>query len=187
LETSFTMKLITSILIALMLGGCAKIDLATEIPVTAYVYQIGPGDKLRISVFDEPQLTGEYAVTGAGVVAFPLIGDINAASQTVTEFRDQLRDKLGSKYIRDPKVTIEVLNFRPVYILGEVTRPGEFPYQERMSVYGLVAKSGGFTYRANQTFVYIRHEQDAEEKAIKLTSSTAVRPGDTVRVPDRIF
>ena len=80
-----------------------------------------------------------------------------------------------------------MINLRPVYILGEVQKPGEFPYADRMSVYALVAKAGGFTYRAHQGYVYVRGENEANERAVRLTSGTAIQPGDTVRVPERHF
>jgi len=82
---------------------------------------------------------------------------------------------------------VEMINLRPVYILGEVQKPGEFAYSDRMSVYALVAKAGGFTYRAHQGYVYVRGENEASERAVRLTSGTAIQPGDTVRVPERHF
>jgi polysaccharide biosynthesis/export protein len=187
MDGMIAMKFFFAAIMLFMLNACAPVSLSNEIPVTSYVYKIGPGDKLHIAVFGEQQLTGDYAVSGTGVVSFPLVGDVSAIGQTIVEFRDKLISQLGSTYLRNPQLTVEVLNFRPVYILGEVTRPGEFQYQERMSIYALVAKAGGFTYRANQSYIFIRHEQDANERAIVMSSATAVQPGDTIRVPERYF
>ena len=171
----------------LILGGCASVVTSQGVQVSDYVYKIGTGDKLSIKVYGEEALSRDYAVSSNGMIAFPLVGDVPASGKTLTEFRDELGGRLGSQYLRNPQVTVEIVNFRPVFILGEVSRPGEFGYSERMSVFALVAKAGGFTYRANQGYVFIRHESETGERAIKLSSATAVQPGDTVRIPERIF
>jgi protein involved in polysaccharide export with SLBB domain len=175
------------LLILASLAGCTPVVMTNGISVSAYVYKIGVGDKLVISVFGEDQLKGEYAVNAQGAISFPLVGDVPAQGKSVTEFREELRTRLGAQYLKDPRLSVDVLNFRPVYILGEVTRPGEFPFVERMSVFALVAKAGGFTYRADQAYVYIRHETEADEQTIRLTSATSVQPGDTIRIPERRF
>jgi polysaccharide export outer membrane protein len=171
----------------LLTAACAPVTLSDGPTVGKYVYRIGAGDRLKILTYGEPTLSGEFAVNAEGVVAFPLVGDLPAGGMTVPEFKHFLLNRLSSQFLRNPQVAVEMVNFRPVFILGEVTKPGEFSYSERMSVFALVAKAGGFTYRADQAFVYIRREDEIEEKAIRLTSATAVQPGDTVRVPDRIF
>lgn len=89
--------------------------------------------------------------------------------------------------MRDPRVTVNVASYRPVYVLGEVSNPGEYAYTERMTVYALVAKAGGFTYRANQNVAFIRHENEAQERAYSLTSGGAIMPGDTIRFEQRYF
>jgi polysaccharide export outer membrane protein len=175
------------LIILVVTAACAPVKMIEGPTVGKYVYRIGSGDRLKIVTFGEPTLSGEFAVNADGVIAFPLVGDLPAGGMTVTEFKDYLLNQLGTQYLRNPQIAVEMVNFRPVFILGEGVKPGEFSYSERMSVFGLVAKAGGFTYRADQAFVYIRREDEIEEKAIKLTSATAVQPGDTVRVPDRIF
>ncbi len=169
------------------LPGCAQVALTDGMPVSQYVYKIGAGDRLRIQVFGEESLTGEYSVNASGNLAFPLIGDVVAAGRTQDAFRDELQAKLGAQYLRNPQITVEVKSYRPVFILGEVARPGEFPFVEKLSIYALVAKAGGFTYRANQGYVFIRRENEASEQAIRLSSATAVQPGDTIRIPERTF
>lgn len=172
---------------ALLLGACTPPPLADRDPVGRYAYTLGAGDKLKIATYGEPSLTGEFAVNSDGKVSFPLLGDIDAGGKTLAAFRENLLLRLGTKLLRDPQVSVEMINFRPVYVLGEVAKPGEFPYGERMSVFALVAKAGGFTYRANQSYVYIRGESETEERAIRLSSATAVHPGDTIRIPERTF
>ena len=171
----------------LLLSACAPARLVERAPVGSFEYRIGPGDKLRVATYGEDRLTGEFAVNARGEVAFPLLGPVPAAGMTVGQFNAEVQLRLAAEYLRNPQVTVEMLNFRPVYILGEVQRPGEFAYGERMSIHALVAKAGGFTYRANQAYVLVRGEMETAERAVRLSSATAVQPGDTVRVPERSF
>ena len=178
-----------TVLAAALLATCActPSGLVDRPAVGSFQYRIGPGDRLRIAIYGEDRLTGEFTVTAQGAIAFPLLGEVPAQGQTVGEFTAALRQRLVSQYMRNPQVSVDMVNFRPVYILGEVTRPGEFAYGDRMSVYALVAKAGGFTYRANQSYVLIRSESETAERAIRLSSATAVEPGDTIRIPERSF
>jgi protein involved in polysaccharide export with SLBB domain len=175
------------VLLFILFGACTPVAMTEGPSVANYVYRIGSGDRLKIQTFGESTLSGEFAVNAEGTIAFPLVGDVSVGGKTVTEFKDDLTQRLGSQYLRNPRISVEMVNFRPVYILGEVAKPGEFNYSERMSVFALVAKAGGFTYRANQSYAFIRREDETEEKAVRLTSATAVQPGDTVRIPDRVF
>lgn len=172
---------------AVLIGACTPGALAERAPVGAYQYRIGPGDRLKVATYGEERLTGDFTVDAGGAVAFPLLGPVQAAGMTVAEFNAALQQRLAAQYMRNPQVTVEVVNFRPVYILGEVQRPGEFPYADRLSVFALVAKAGGFTYRANQGYVLIRAENETAERAVRLSSATAVQPGDTIRIPERSF
>lgn len=170
----------------LALSACAQPTLTEGIGVNLFEYRIGTGDRLKVQIFGEERLSGEFVVRSDGKIAYPLTGDVNAGDKTLPEFRNELRTRVG-EFLRNPQVAVEMLNFRPVYVLGEVAKPGEFAFTERMSVFALVAKAGGFSYRANQAFVFIRHEKETEEKAVRLSSATAVQPGDTIRVPERTF
>jgi protein involved in polysaccharide export with SLBB domain len=175
------------IMFFLFAAACATSPSRVALRAPDYVYQLGQGDKVKVSVFGEDQLTGEYLVNGNGDISFPLLGPIKAAGRSVEELRTDLQGQLGKEYIRDPKVTVDIVNYRSVFILGEVAQPGEFAFSERLTVYALVAKAGGFTYRANQKSAYIRHEDQRGETQYILESATAVRPGDTVRIGQRIF
>ncbi len=171
----------------LVTGACTPKELATRATVGNYVYQIGPGDRVKVTTYGEDRLTGEFTVNSAGAISFPLLGTVPVAGKTLPEFNADLQQRLASGFMKNPQVAVEMLTFRPVYILGEVQRPGEFPYGERLSIYALVAKAGGFTYRANQKFAYVRGENETAERAVRLTSATAVQPGDTIRIPERTF
>ena len=154
---------------------------------TADEYRLGSGDKLRIIVFDEESLSGEFLVDGSGLVSMPLVGEITAAGSTVREFQRALEVALADGYLNDPKVSAEVLNFRPFYILGEVNMPGTYPFTDGLTVLNAVATAQGFTYRANRRVVYIRRDGETDERQYQLNSVTEVNPGDTIRIAERIF
>jgi protein involved in polysaccharide export with SLBB domain len=151
-------------------------------------YRLGAGDKVRIIVFREDSLSGEFLVPGGeGKIAFPLIGDVQAGGLTVTQLQAELEGKLRDGFLKEPRVSIEVLNYRPFYILGEVAKPGEYPYTNGLTVLNAVATANGFTYRADTHKVYIKRANEPTEEEYKLTTSTPVQPGDTIRISERFF
>jgi polysaccharide export outer membrane protein len=150
-------------------------------------YRLGPADKVRITVYGEETLTGEYSVSGSGVISFPLIGEVRAAERTLPQIREEIRAKLADGYLREPQVSAEVLTFRPFYILGEVNRPGQYPYMDGLTVPKAVATAGGFTYRANQKKVFIKRGDHPTEEVHQLTAETMVAPGDIIRIGERFF
>ena len=152
-----------------------------------YDYVLGPGDKLRVIVFGEESLTGEFFVAGNGTLAFPLIGQVQAAGKTVSQLQDIITAQLSNGYLKDPKVSAQVELFRPYFILGEVAKPGEFPYVDGMTVMNAVATAGGFTYRANQKYVMLKKAKEAKPEKVRLTDQLELAPGDTVRVIERFF
>jgi polysaccharide export outer membrane protein len=171
------------------LSGCGSIGGAgpeTAAEVLEVEYRLGTGDQLRIIVFAEADLTGPYVVGSQGSVAFPLVGEVQASGLTMQEFTDTLQQQLA-RYIRQPIVSVEVTNYRPFFILGEVSRPGTYPYSARLTVQNAVATAGGFSYRANTRRVFIKHANEEVEREYLLTSTTPVLPGDTVRIVERRF
>jgi protein involved in polysaccharide export with SLBB domain len=150
-------------------------------------YRLGSGDKVRVTTFGEDALTGEFFVGGSGKVAMPLVGELDAAGMTAREFQTRVETALKDGYLRDPRVSVEVLTYRPFYILGEVTRPGEYPYTNGLTVLNAVATANGFTYRANKNRVFIKRADATREEAYPLTSTTQVAPGDTIRIGERFF
>jgi len=150
-------------------------------------YRLGPDDELRVIVFGEDDLSGDYTVSGQGLVALPLIGDVNAAGSTLSEFEDAVEYALKQGYLNVPRVSVQVLNYRPYYILGEVNTPAQYPYVEGLSVLNAVAIAGGFSYRANQCRVSIRRSTSGTEEIFALTPDTLVQPGDTIRLLERIL
>ncbi|MEQ8405935.1 MAG: polysaccharide biosynthesis/export family protein [Oceanicaulis sp.] len=153
----------------------------------AVEYQLGAGDQVRIIVFDEEELSGEFVVDGDGMVSLPLIGEVRAENRTVRGFQAAVADALRGGYLNDPRVNVEVLNYRPYYILGEVETSGEYPYTDGLTVMNAVATAGGFTYRANTRRVFIRRAGASEEVEVPLNADLRVRPGDTIRIAERFF
>lgn len=150
-------------------------------------YALGPGDKVRITVYDEPSLTGEYIVSARGTVSVPLIGDFPAAGQTIDGFRVALEGRLGQGILNDPKVAAEVVEYRPFFILGEVNKPGQYPYAAGLTLYSAVATAQGFTYRANTHKVAITHAGETVEHRVRIDAATPILPGDTIRILERFF
>jgi len=171
----------------LALAGCSTTPERALPPVGEVQYRIGVGDEIALAVFREDALSGTFQVNESGIMSLPLVGDIVAAGKTVPELRTDLTALLGAEFVRDPNVTVSVVSYRPVYILGEVARPGQYDFSDNMTVYALVAQAGGFTYRADESMVLIRHEDEADETAYRLTPNGAVLPGDTIRFVERYF
>lgn len=152
-------------------------------------YGLGPGDKVRVTVYGEEKINGEYLVGPDGAIALPLIGIVVARGHTVRDMQREVTRRLADGYLLDPRVSIDVLTYRPFYILGEVNRPGPYPATDALSVAQAVAIAGGYTYRANSTRVFIRRGDGKREETYPVRDNRPVwiLPGDTVRVGERYF
>jgi polysaccharide export outer membrane protein len=151
-------------------------------------YKLGSGDKLKLTVYGENDLGGEYLVDGAGQVQLPLLGQVPAAGMTVHDFETAVGSKFVSEgYLKDPRVSAEVENYRPFYIIGEVKSPGQYPYVNGMNALNAVALAGGYTYRADDKDVYIRRDGGAKEQEAPADQTTRIHPGDIIRIDERIF
>ena len=149
-------------------------------------YRLGIGDKLKITVFGEENLSGQFEVNALGQIALPLIGEIPAANRPISSFRDAVTRKLADGYLQNPRVTIDVLNYRPIYVHGEVKSGGEFPFKSGLRLRDAIALAGGYTYRANQSYVVVYREGVGEMNA-QTTSTFTILPGDNIKVPERFF
>lgn len=150
-------------------------------------YTLGSGDKIRVIVFGEEDLSGEFVVDDSGFVRLPLVGQVSASARTAKQLEDDIAAKLGVRYLKDPKVSIEITKYRPFYVIGEVDNPGEYPFVAGMSVLNAVALAGGFTYRAQDSYVYVRRKGSLDEEEISADHTTKVWPGDIIRVAERWF
>lgn len=156
-------------------------------PAEATEYRLGSGDKLRVTVFGQEDLSGEFLVNGAGEVSLPLVGNLRLGGLTVREAERRVVDALKPDYLVNPRVSIQVLNFRPFYIIGEVKEPGSYPYVGGMTVTEAVALAGGYTYRAKKKEVIIIRGNDPKRTEQPATDTTPVLPGDVIKVPERFF
>jgi polysaccharide export outer membrane protein len=150
-------------------------------------YRLGADDKVRIMVFNEPTLSGEFYVSSSGILSVPLIGDVTAGGRTLTEVISEIRSRLADGYLRDPRVSMDILTYRPFYILGEVNKPGEYPYTNGLTVQNAVATAEGYTYRANRKRIFIKHAGEKNEVLVSQNLDSEVHPGDTIRVAERFF
>lgn len=162
-------------------------DASAPPPFQPSEYVLGAGDKVRVNVYGEETLSGQFVVAGSGFVSIPLVGEVQAAGLTLRDFQSAVEVALRNGYLKEPRVSAEVLNYRPFYILGEVEKPGEYPYTSGLTVLNAVATAGGFTYRANQKRVFIKRKSDEGERPFPLTGATQVAPGDTIRITERLF
>jgi polysaccharide biosynthesis/export protein len=154
---------------------------------TASTYILGPNDRVRVKVYGEPDITGEYEVDSTGQISVPLAGHVKAEGLTTRQLEGAITSALAKGIVRDPRVNVEVALYRPYYILGEVKKGGEYPYRLGLTVLDAVASAGGFTYRANENKVYLRHAGANAEETYSLDTPVPIFPGDNIRIPERYF
>jgi polysaccharide export outer membrane protein len=167
-------------------GGTAAPVAATGQTETGS-YTLGAGDKVRVTVFGEDDLSGEFDVGSDGSLALPLTGQMQVAGKTPHDVEQMYTEKLGQGYLVNPRVNVEVLNFRPFFILGEVNKPGSYPYVNGMTVISAVALGGGYTARAVTGKVYIKRASDPQKREVEVPEDAKVFPGDIIRVDERFF
>ncbi len=170
---------------AALASQTAPTENATSTPMSD-AYTIGASDKLRVTVYGEQDLSKVYQVDGLGMVSIPLVGQIKVAGMTLRQAEDLLVVALSNGYLVDPSVAIEIAEFRPFYIMGEVRRPGSYSYIDGMNVLKAVAISGGFTYRANANSIEVVRSSEGGKK-LRLLPTSSVLPGDIIRVKERFF
>ena len=150
--------------------------------------KLGPNDRVRIIVFGQPTLTGEYTLDGNGVLAFPLIGNVPANGSTTSELQQKIAAKLNPDYLINPSVSAEIVNRRPFYVVGEVQKPGNYPYVSDITAVNAIAMAGGFTRRARKNEFYIRRlDKDGKMVRIEANARTVLQAGDTLEVRERLF
>jgi polysaccharide export outer membrane protein len=152
-----------------------------------YGYILGAGDKVRVSVYGEEDLTGEYQIDGSGNVQLPLIGTLRAAGSTAPGLQAAIAGGLAQGYLKNPRVSVEITTYRPFYIIGSVNRPGQYAYVNNMSALDAVAMGGGFTDKARDSVIYVRHEGSTHEDEMTASQVTRIYPGDVVRVKTTLF
>jgi polysaccharide export outer membrane protein len=150
-------------------------------------YRLGPGDQVRVTVFRHEDLSGEFQMDGEGFFAMPLVGEIQGGGLSARDLETVVEDRLkDGGFLVNPQVGIEVLNYRPFYIIGEVNNPGSYQYVNGMTVINAVALAGGFTYRADQDDVIINRGGSSGPE-VQALLDTEVLPGDIINVTERFF
>lgn len=192
--------LVTASGLLLLLCGCAEkgagpvissgeryLSAPTAAADVVVGYQLGVGDRIKVTVYNEAALSGEFAVSPEGSVSLPLIGAVPATGRTVAEVIADARVRYADGYLREPKLSGEVVLYRPFYILGEVAAPGPYPYVAGLTAMNAIATAKGFTPRAGRDVIQIRRQGATEEVNYRLTPELLVYPGDTIRVGERYF
>ena len=169
-----------------MLALCASAALA-GVSAQQESYRLAPGDEVSIKVFDNEDISGEFQVDAAGNISFPLLGQVKAGGKTVEQLNTDITVALDKDYLVNPKVSVEVLNFRPIFVIGQVNSPGSYPYSSGMTVRHAVALAGGYTRRAStSSMTIIRQDPSGATINVEVFEDTQILPGDTVEI-DRRF
>ena len=150
-------------------------------------YKLGSGDKLRLTVYGEPNLSGSFDVNDQGAVTLPLIGAVTVSGSTISEAETDITQRYAKDYLVNPRVNIEVLNYRPFFILGEINHPASYPYIVGMTVINAIALAGGYTARANKDRIVIKRANAPGTGEQPVAEDDPVLPGDVIRVPERFF
>ncbi|MEM7301552.1 MAG: polysaccharide biosynthesis/export family protein [Pseudomonadota bacterium] len=181
----------------LLLSACAHPDFkyAARAPIalerdaiSAQDYRLSPGDQVRLSVFGEPEISGDFKIIDQGYVALPTIGRIEASGLTIGELRSVVAEKLHAHVVVNPIVTLVLLAHRPLYVGGEVRSPGKVDYEIGMTVRDAISSAGGYTYRSDYGKVFIRAKDQPAGQLYDLRNTRIpVHPGDFIRVGERYF
>lgn len=186
----FVIKLALMLSIALV-PGCADNGVPPGPSLAAthstQTYRLGVGDKIKLAVYGEQDLSGPLEVNALGAVQVPLIGEVPAKGLSLPELRDQVQKRLAGGYIKSPKVSVEMLSYRPVFVHGEVKTGGEFAFKYGTRLRDAVAMAGGYTYRADKSYVLLTRDGEQREMRLAMPSDVVLQPGDNIRVPERFF
>jgi polysaccharide export outer membrane protein len=187
--TPHSARSIACLLTVLLFGACAPgRDLPPLADGPAGGYRLGAGDQVRIITFGEERLTGEFRVNDSGNIALPLVGSVRAAGFDSTELETAVAVALKrAGLLRDPSVAVEVIAYRPVFVLGEVNKPGQYPWQPGMTVVTAVAVAGGFTYRAVDDYASVVRTVGGTASEAKAARQSFIQPGDVVTIFERRF
>jgi polysaccharide export outer membrane protein len=172
---------------AMAYGEPRPVPAAASYASTDEPYRLDAGDKLRIVVYGQEGLTNTYAVDAGGSITMPLIGAVRARGLTPAQFAAAVTARLKHGYLREPYVAAEVETYRPFFILGEVTAPGQYPYVPNLTVESAVAIAGGFTPRAQRSGIRLTRTGEAGTMQAVVPPGTLLRPGDTIVVGERWF
>jgi protein involved in polysaccharide export with SLBB domain len=175
--------------LALLTGCAGPSGRLPDLPAdqNSNVYLLGAGDSLRITVFGEPDLSGTFKIADNGTLVMPLVGPVSALGLSVPDLQKRLVTQLNVKAVKSPDVTIQIEEYRPFFILGEVKNPGSYPYVPDMTVLTAVAIAGGFTFRASEDEVSVTRKRNGTANEARASRASRILPGDVVYVFERHF
>ncbi len=184
-------RLVACLVMTVAVAGCSTGPAENALVRTpdralAGAYVLGTSDQLRVQVYNEPTITGDYTVDGAGFLSVPVAGRTKAAGLTTEQLERRLTAKLNGGILKDARVSIQIINYAPFYIRGEVKKPGEFPYKPGLTLGDAVAMAGGYTYRADESRAYVRPSGGTEIMQ-PLNVDPPIAPGDNIRIPERFL
>jgi polysaccharide export outer membrane protein len=179
--------LVLCIAAASVAAGCADRPPLVTGSATEAPYILGSGDRLRITVFNQPTLSASYSVDANGRISMPLLGSVEAGGYSTYELKRTIEARLAKDYLRDPNVSVEVESYRPFFIFGEVAQGGQYPFVAGMTAEQAVAIAGGYTPRAQQERVDLARRDSAGVVRVMVPMTTIIRPGDTIFVKERWF
>jgi protein involved in polysaccharide export with SLBB domain len=188
-QTYVSFLLLFAVLLLSFLSACGNANVAETVTVPdAEPYRLDNGDKLRITVFGQEAMTGEYVVDGSGSISMPLLAQVKAGGLTAQGLEQEISQRLTSEgLLVNPSVNVQILTYRPFFILGEVAQPGQFPYVDNMTVLTAVAMAGGFTHRADSDGFLITRKIGNKVIEGHAQRNTLVKPGDVITVQERIL
>ncbi len=178
-------RFLLSLFLVLAIFGSAAQAASAQGASARTAYRLGSGDKIKVTVFGHEDMSGEFSVAGNGFVSLPFVGSVKAGGKTISELERAIVKRLTPDYLKNPRVSVEVLNFRPFDIIGEVSKPGSYPYRSGMTVINAVAMAGGFTYRAKENSFRIKRAASGRTETAQ--RNTAVFPGDVIEILERWF
>ncbi|WP_193369265.1 polysaccharide biosynthesis/export family protein [Pelagibius marinus] len=174
--------------LVLLLAGCTGVSSLPPLPAAEEgPYRLGAGDRVRLQVFGQEELSQEYLISDSGTITMPLVGSVEAEGRSLPALEGDIAARLSDGILVSPNVTAEIVNYRPFYILGETKAPGQYPYVPRMTVLTAVSMSGGYTFRADQDQVSITRMVDGRMSEFRADPLAYVEPGDVINVYERYF
>jgi hypothetical protein len=176
-----------ALLCAVGIARASTDDAPVAVNYSTADYRLGTGDKVRVTVYGEEDLSGEFQIDATGMVRLPLVGQIKAGGLTAHDLEGGITTALANGYLKQPRVNIEITIYRPFYVVGEVLKPGQYPYANGMTASSAVALAGGYTGKAVESVVYIRHQGDNTEERVPTSDALQIRPGDVVRINSTAF
>lgn len=179
-----------AVALAVFLGlACALIVRSAAGQTSAHPdsYALGPGDRIRVTVFGHADLSGEFTISETGTISLSLAGILTVGGATLAAAERTVVGALKPDYLLNPQVSIELLEYRPFYIIGEVNEPGSYPYVNGMSVTEAVALAGGYTHRAKENEAIVIRAADPDRTERSIPATDVVLPGDVVKIPERFF